>query len=327
MNGLAQLSWDNFRTTVLVRAQKRTHRVSESPLIEIFGDGIGNRIGIALEVPVEASVTESVTRLASVQARLLNDGGRTFLEVATNEPLLQREFYYFAAAVAERVIVDQRPVLEALEMELKCFTGLFRERSLLGIERQIGLLGELVFLDRVVCSYGPEAIDSWLGPLGEPHDFRTGAHEFEVKTTVSPRRVHTINGTEQLVPSTGCLLYLVSILLGPGGLQGGFSLAGKVADLGAQFQSTPRRLEQFGSALQACGYREEDREHYTRLFSMRRPIAIVPVDNEFPAISRNSIQKLLGPRAVRVEALQYDVNVEGLEHEDGSPAFVAVMEA
>jgi hypothetical protein len=34
---------------------------------------------------------------------------------------------------------------------------------------------------------------------------------------------------------------------------------------------------------------------------------------------------MLGPLATRVEALQYDVNVEGLEHEDGTVEFDAAI--
>jgi hypothetical protein len=50
-------------------------------------------------------------------------------------------------------------------------------------------------------------------------------------------------------------------------------------------------------------------------------MAVIEVNHTFPAITRPTIQTALGPLAVRVQSINYDVNVEGLEQEDGSEAF------
>ena len=315
------LSWENFRSTVLIRGQQRVHRVNESPRIEVFGDGVLNRIGIWLEVNSDTSIPPELARLEFITTRTFAHEGRSFLEVATAAVPLQRQFYHFAVAVAERVLVEKRPAVEAIALELRCFTDLLEEKALLGVERQLGLLGELVFLELLLEKRGIGALDAWIGPLGEPHDFRLNAYEFEVKTTVSPHRVHTIHGTEQLVASHGCSLHVISVLLGPAGAGGGFSLADKITQLSDRFASSPDRLAQFEAALEACGFRGADSRHYTRPFAMRRPVGLVPVDSTFPAITRPTIQTALGTLAVRVESLQYDVNVEGLEHEEGTVEF------
>src|SRR5271156_1500317 len=78
--------------------------------------------------------------------RTLPHFGGVFGVQATTDSL-QREFYHFAAAVAERVIVDKRSATEAVSLELQCFTDLLEEKSILGPERQIGLLGEILFLE------------------------------------------------------------------------------------------------------------------------------------------------------------------------------------
>jgi hypothetical protein len=70
-------------------------------------------------------------------------------------------------AVSERVVVDKVPALQALDLELQCFGELLRERSLIGIEKQIGLLGKLIFLERIVTEFGNQAFDAWVGPLGD----------------------------------------------------------------------------------------------------------------------------------------------------------------
>jgi hypothetical protein len=208
---------------------------------------------------------------------------------------------------------------------LQCFADLLAEKAFLGIERQIGLLGELLFLERLVNAGGTANLSSWVGPIGEPHDFRTEKREFEVKTTVSTRRVHTIHGTDQMLASPGCSLFLVSVLLGPSGAAKGFSLAGKVSELTKRLGASPAHLVKFRDAVEACGYREADKAHYSRAFILRRPLAIAPVDSTFPAITRNAVQTALGSLASRIESIQYDVDVEGLEHEDGTPVFDAVF--
>jgi hypothetical protein len=294
-------------------------------LIEIFGDGENNQIGIWLEVSPDTTIPPELTSLAFIRARIINQKGQYLLEVTTTAITLQRQFYHFAVAVAERVVVENRPAIEAVSLELRCFTDLLEEKSILGIERQIGVIGELIFLERLIVRDGVGALNSWLGPAGEPHDFRLHSHEFEVKTTVSPHRIHTIHGMEQLVPSKGCLLYLISVMLGPSGASDGFSLSSKIEQITRQLASSAAHLSRFRTALVTCGYREADSGQYIRRFVLRRPMGLVPVDIKFPAITRQSIQKMLGPLATRVEALQYDVNVEGLEHEDGTVEFDAAI--
>jgi len=325
MNAPLYLSWENFRSTVLVPAQKRVHRVADTPFVEMFGDGDKNQIGIWLEIASGVPIPPELSALKFVSIRAFSQKGRFLLEVASTTVFLQRQFYHFAVAVAERVIVEKRPAAEAVSLELGCFTDLLEEKSLLSIERQIGLIGELIFLERLVGKEGVGALDSWLGPTGEAHDFRLQTHEFEVKTTVSLHRIHTIHGTEQLVPSKGCSLYMISVLLGPPGSDHGFTLADMVAQFHDQFASVSGRLKQFTTALESCGYRAADSSHYVRRFVMRRPMGLVRVDSTFPAITRLAIQSVLGQHATRIESLQYEVNVEGLEHEDGTAEFDAAI--
>jgi hypothetical protein len=319
------LSWENFRSTVFLHGQQRVHRVSDSPFVEIFGDGEKNQIGIWIETAPGTTIAPELASLAFIRIQTLTRDGRFLLEVTTSAATLQRQFYHFAVAVAERVVGDNKSAIDAVALELRCFTDLLEEKTLLGIERQIGLIGELIFLERLIGKGGPGALDSWLGPSGEPHDFRLQAREFEVKTTVSTHRIHTIHGTEQLVPSQGCTLYLISVLLGPPGASAGFSLPDKAAQVAALIESDATRLQQLISSLESSGYRESESRQYTRKFAMRRPMGLVQVDKSFPAITRPVIQTALGGLAARIESLQYDVNIDGLEVEDGTTRFEAAV--
>lgn len=319
------ISWDNFRTTIIVPSEQRVHRISKSPLVELFNDGVNKRIGIWIETTLNTEVPPDLLKLAFLSVRTAEERGVSVLEVSTSYPDLQRQFYYFAIAVAEKVLSEKSPAVEAVTAELQSFGAIVERRSLLSIERQIGLLGELILLERLIVRNGPTVLDAWIGPQGEPHDFRIERREFEAKTTVTVNRIHTINGSEQLVPSKDCSLFLVSILLGPPGKSRGFSLPEKVDAIAERLANAPEKAKRFGAAIQRCELRLEDHVHYERRYSLRRAMAIVPVDKNFPALTRPVIQKALGDGATRVESLQYVVNVEGLETEEGSSEFVSVL--
>lgn len=319
------LSWENFNATVFRPGQQGVHRLLDKPRIEVFGDGVASRIGVLIETVASATLPPALTKLTFISARLVSTAGLHYLELATTQSTLYRPFYHFVTAVAERVSAAGGQTVDAVELELGCFTDLLREQQGLGITRQIGLLGELVFLERLMTVHGPEAVNAWHGPSHEPHDFRIVKSEFEVKATVKAQRIHTMNGPEQLLPSKGCNLSLVSVLLGPPGCGDGFSLQGKVQEILNALEPHARLSLHFRQLLEANDYLMDDSDRYTRRFVLRRPLGLVHVNDSFPAITRPRIQSALGESAARVEALWYDVNVEGLETEDGTASFEAAL--
>jgi hypothetical protein len=303
----------------------RTHGVSVAPVILIFSDGVPGSIGVWIEIPSGTAIPDELRKLAFINAQAISRDDQTLLELSVRPPSIHRHFYHFAVAVSERILVDRRAAIDAVAEELQCFSELLKEKPLLGIERQVGLLGELLVVERLVTAGGPDALAAWIGLLREPHDFRLGTVEFEVKTTVRAQRIHTIHGTEQLIPSKGCSLYLLSVLLGPAGKDAGFSLAEKVKDIATRLAAAPIRLREFTTSLERQGFLEADRPHYTRRFALRRPLAVIKVDRKFPALTRRRMQSVLRNLAARVEALQYDVDVEGLEQEEGTAGFARVF--
>jgi hypothetical protein len=325
MTAIHPLSWENFRLTVQVPGEQRVHRFSDAPRIEVFADGDASRLGMWVEIPAGTVVPPELSKRAFITLRTVRRDGRDLLEVVPAVNSLQRQFYHFAVAVAERMTEENRPVIAALMLELESFDELLEETPLLAIERQIGLFGELVLLERLLSRMGARALDAWVSPLREPHDFRLAGRELEVKTTVAPQRIHTIHGADQLVPSEGHALYLVSVVLGPAGAGDGCSLADKVTVLSERLASDRHRQKQFVDAIRGFGFKESDRAQYTRRFVVRRPLALISVDSAFPAITRTTVQRALGPLATRIEAIDYVVNAEGLGHEDGTPEFESVI--
>jgi hypothetical protein len=319
------MSWENVCSTIIVPGEQRRYKVSTSPRIDLFWDGVAKRMGLWLETAPNTAVPPELLKLSFISSGIVAIGSRKVLEIASVSKPLRRQFYHFAVAVSERMISGSMSAIDAVAAELQCFADLLAERPVLGVERQIGLLGELLFLEKLALTHGARMLDSWGGPQGEPHDFRVDDREFEVKTTVAPKRVHIIHGSEQLVPSKGCSLFLLSVLLGPPGSAAGFSLAGKVRDLQRLFAADKLRLGRFVDALEKVGLRKADLPHYLRQYSLRRALAVVSVDKKFPALTRPVVQQSLGALALRIESLQYAVNVEGLEKEEGTPQFSAVV--
>src|ERR1700722_10502533 len=107
------LSWDNFRSTVFVHGQQRVHRVFGSPSIEIFGDGVVNRLGIWIETPPGTVVPSDLSKFTFITTQIVQQNRHTRLEIATSVPSLYRQFYHFAVAVSERVVVEHKSPIDA----------------------------------------------------------------------------------------------------------------------------------------------------------------------------------------------------------------------
>jgi hypothetical protein len=107
----------------------------------------------------------------------------------------------------------------------------------------------------------------------------------------------------------------------------GTSLAEKIELLTSLLATAPPQKQQFADALQNCGLRDADLPHYRRRYVLRRPLAVIPVDGRLPAITRASIQAAFGSGATRLDSVEYDVNVEGLEIEDQDPVFATIFPA
>jgi hypothetical protein len=307
-----RLSWENLLSIIIVNGEQRAESLSLSPAIQIFFDGHKHELGILIECKAESKVPPELSALRAVAARVVRMDGRDFLQMTTRLPPLYRQFYFFAIAVAERVLAENIPGPDAAVTEIRCFGDLFDEQTVLSAERQIGLTGELIFLCILLDLFGNQAVDAWLGPLGEPHDFRISGREFEIKTTVATSRIHTINGLEQALPSAGCTLWITSVLLGPPGANAGFSLPGKIAEISARLSGDNYHLTRFEAALAASGYRSDDANRYARRYALRKQPGFVLVDEHFPALTRAVITDILGDKSARIQSAHYSVNLDGL---------------
>ena len=320
------MTWDNFRETHVSPGVPALHPVrhAASPEIEFFVDADASRLGLrTIAPPGKVDVTSP---LATVEVGLRTSGGSKYVEIATRTVALYQQFYALMVDVADRIQLSGRPPAAAVMEALHDWNELLREASVLSIEAQTGLFGELWFLERLHRADPATAADAWVGPLGEPHDFRRRESEFEVKTTRSPERVHVISGLRQLEPSAGRSLYLLSLQVEPAGAQSGESLPDRVNSVRKLLSSHSEQSTRFETLLRRTGYRDGDAGHYRTRLRLRSYPLLVPVDDDCPRLVPEHVRKALGVAlASHITDVRYRVHVAGFGFEDGTPEFLKLI--
>jgi hypothetical protein len=317
------LTWENFETHFLRPARPALHRIPGAPSTFMFVDDGGSRIGIRLMIGQEEPKPSPLTQ---IEVRKILHHGENMLEVSCSTPALYKEFFLFSTNLADLVQLEHTPPLNALEIGVRAWSRLLQRSAGLSEEQELGLIGELWLLERLVRSGGSQALVSWVGPSGEDHDFRYGEIELEVKTTSQTDRVHVINGAHQLETSPSHTLFLLSIHLQPSGGQVGFSLADLIGRCRERMTAEDGSLARFNGLLDQLGVNLQDEPRYQRRFNMRSDPVIIDVETECPRITADALQAAMSPGGYqRLRGIRYSINVEGLGSTDGSQKFVAVV--
>lgn len=131
----------------------------------------------------------------------------------------------------------------------------------LGPEEQQGLIGELLFLERLIDHLKPQgAVEAWRGPLDEPKDFAFAGRAVEVKARHAGKDAVKISSENQLQLVSGQALSLVVFALTPSAQQASDSLCldGLVARVRDKLNSSdPSAEEGFEARLLGAGYTTE----------------------------------------------------------------------
>lgn len=223
--------------------------------------------------------------------------------------------HYEAYALVESVVDQLRTgasFRHSVSEALFSFKELLAGRRRLTEEKELGLIGELLVLKHVIGNSGEEtAVRAWLGPLAAEHDFAFTDFDAEVKTTRSESRTHLIGSETQLAPSPGRRLHLVSIQVTlAGGAARGFTLPSLVSEIRSRLDFG---LRTFDSALESLGWRENDSDLYKRRYQLRSVPRAYLVDEQFPAITSERLDRVV-PKRANVVGVSYRVNVTDLDH-------------
>lgn len=295
--------------------------VRAAPAIYVFTDAGAARMGARFSLENSPAGAETANLEQIVVADVIIDGER-LLEISTAIKPLFESFYRLAAQVAEAVLDGETPPT-ALSQSIALWELLLEQSKVLSEERQAGLFGELLVLERLVDAGVEDPFAAWVGPDRQAHDFRWGDYELEVKTTAGGRRVHTINGVDQLSPSPDCRLFLLSLQITDAGA-GGHTLPQLVDRLRALAVGTDRDL--FDRRLSAAGYVERHRARYARRRRLRTPPALIEIVDGTPRIVPEALASLPSRFAPqRIVKLVYDIDVTTMGDLDGSPRFHAIV--
>ncbi|RWC91886.1 MAG: PD-(D/E)XK motif protein [Mesorhizobium sp.] len=293
--------------------------VRDHPKLELFVDPGGLRFGATLALPAGSIVLPSpLTDIEIIETRA--DGTRC-VEISTHAAGLF--FYLLVVDVARAVLERSVPPIAALEASLAHWRALLQTSTLLSDEKQLGLVGELWLLERLLRSFGSPGLESWVGPNNQSHDFRIGDIEFEVKATLGTRRVHIINGLQQLAPTAGARLYLLSLRFVDAGA-GGETLGEMVERIAATI--APGDLPNFEDKLAAIGFRAADAVHYSRRRRIADRARLVPIEDGVPRLTAEALTELPARFApTGISDITYRIDIEGLGLEEGTTEFAAVV--
>lgn len=313
--------WDIIRRDFIEPGLPGRVVIHDDPKVELFVEAAGARFGALFCLPTDSVVPPSpFTDIEISEVRL---SGKRCVVISTIAAGLFDTFYLFAVDMARAVVERSMPPIDALGASLAHWRALLQISALLSDEKQLGLAGELWLLERLIGVMGPTAVDAWVGPGSQSHDFRLGLIEFEVKATTSARRVHTINGLHQMTPTVGAELYLLSIRFSDAG-SGGDTLGEVVERIIARLPDGERQgLE---DKLALTGFRSTDMVHYSKRRRLADRPRLIMVDNGVPRLTADAL--LMLPPAFAVAGIidvSYRIDVEGMGFEEGRPEFTAAV--
>ncbi len=163
------------------------------------------------------------------------------------------------------------------------FTGLT-------LEQQKGLIGELLFLNYLLTNEqtAAKAVNAWTGSEQEfqAKDFTLGSVGVEIKFTSSKQPRIKVSNERQLDAENLRELFLV-LYSTEAVKDNGISL-NSIADQIRQNISNEEERNIFNAKLQLNGYFDQDREHYGKMYSIKKTFTF-SVTAEFPKIVKRDL--------------------------------------
>lgn len=267
---------------------------------------------LALRLPASETAPD-ITAFSNIRLDFIDDEGVSWHQMSVRVEDNLGAVYAALCGIIDRVQLSNTPLSVAVDEVLDSLAEILARRRGLSEDQQLGLAGELLTFLALADTEGfAFALEAWMGPLGEEHDFALPASDIEVKVTLGERRQHWISSVTQLVPTPGRHLYLLSFQLTPAGAGSGWSLPTLVelahnADKG-QASNVDIRLD-------GMGYRSTDSDLYIARWTFRSKPQFFAVDDAFPAISPDVLTKS-APSSNRIVDVRYRIDLTGLPTSD-----------
>jgi hypothetical protein len=283
--------------------------VQGTPRCDLEIDPDAGRITLVTDYQVPEP---ELAKLQNISFEAVHIDGQDFARITVRVDQNIHGAYGLLAVIADELQIEKSPLAVAVAVGVEQYKDMLTARGGLTAEEEIGLIGELLFLDHLFCTIGSgPAVEAWKGPVSEEHDFVFDGFDLEVKTTVSERRRHMIAGLAQLVPRKDALLTLLSIQITRAAGADGVTLPGLVGQVRA---SAGGHVVELDRLLAGAGWKAEDADLYPTLWALRSTPRAYFVDAEFPAITAAALLSAI-PSSALVSDVSYRVDVTDLEHD------------
>lgn len=160
----------------------------------------------------------------------------------------------------------------------------------LSIEQQKGLIGELLFLNTLLKNEKTIAntVNSWTGMERDfqAKDFTLGTVGVEVKFTASKQPRIKVSNEKQLDAENLSELFL--ILYSTEAVKDNGVSLNTMVEQTRQNISTEEERDVFNAKLQLNGYFDQDKEHYGKMYSLKRTF-VFKVTSDFPKIVKGQL--------------------------------------
>lgn len=245
--------------------------------------------------------------------------GRNWAVIAVHGTRFFADAYPLLRSIADQVQIEAATFAVAVQRALASYHDLLAAAGQMPIRDEIGLYGELLVVSHLITSLGPaQALQAWRGgDETEEHDFGLTDDDVEIKTTTSDQRRHWIGSLDQLQPTMGRQLWLLSIQLTGAGAGYAERLPNVIERIEAQLPAAFRIT--FQTRLAGTRYRAEQRPDSFRLLRLRSEPACYLVDSSFPRIDR-AILAGGGAALSSIDEVNYAIRLDGLTPHPNPPA-------
>ncbi|WP_328894169.1 PD-(D/E)XK motif protein [Streptomyces sp. NBC_00236] len=288
--------------------QATTYRLSAPTAHPEVSYVVGDGHEIALHVELKSRHRPPKSPLPMILIDQIAERGMRMARIRTTQAALVRDFHDLLNAVADRVVTHGRTLDQAFGETVRAWSALLDQPRKSRVEKRIGLLGELSALSAVARAHDwSTALASWKGPDGEEHDFGLPDFDFEVKTTASEQRQHTIHGLGQLTPTGDRPLWLVSLQITRAGA-GGHTLTHCVRAIRDQvIEHAPASVDLLDRKLRDSGWRPDEPDD--ERWRWRQSPLVLVVDSELPRLDTDSVRAEFRHH---LRDITYNLDVTGL---------------
>ncbi|PDP89096.1 hypothetical protein CQJ94_05010 [Glycomyces fuscus] len=317
MNDNRHLDPENFAEAVSLDVPFE-HPIMGDPKLSVFISPGRRQIG--LRVPRASREGKIETGLPHLWCRSVLLAGKQYVEVVIDAPKMFAEGYMVLCLIADRIQISGHSVSSAITDTVRSIGKLLGGRSVLTPERELGLFGELVTLRALIGRISPvEAMDGWLGPTAEEHDFSLRELDLEAKSTLSETRAHWIPNITQLVPTMGKPLWMISHQFTIAGANQGKSLTDLITETRATLNGA--LLTKFNCRLMSAGWSEVSEKEGQRRFRSRTPPLLYAVDDTFPRLTPATLASA-GVNTSSITEVRYRIDLSAVPHSGHAPPFL-----